>query len=165
MGNPPESIKTLAFKTYGVVPAIGYYTSTYKDKWIEALNGNKEGDWYNLKIKPLPSTTTYSLRSSRIINTRDIKPPLDLNKILNTMEKVEMFNSVNRFYQANQHKSNLYSIEIEDLGLNSIEKTADEKIKIAVKNIKKSITNNIKKICQNTQPGNTQLFSVFFTGN
>jgi hypothetical protein len=97
------------------------------------------------------------------INTYANQPNTILD--LNAIEKVEQFNSVNRFTRANNHKSNLYSIEIEDLGLNSIEKTADEKVKAAIKNIKKSITNNIKKICQNVQPGNTQLFSVFYTGN
>ena len=162
LGPPPTVTDSLTFKTYRVGSTGGYYTPEYAQQWQNGLGGKSEGYFYPLLyVKPLDTAATYSLRSSRSINTRDIKPVLDLNKI----EKVEMFNSVNRFTQANHHKSNLYSIEIEDLGLNAIEKTADEKIKIAVKNIKKSITNNIKKICQNTQPGNTQLFSVFFTGN
>jgi hypothetical protein len=162
-GNPP-SVGQLAFKTFGSVVPIGYYKSNYATEWKKTLGGNEEGYLYSgtIYIRPLNNRTTYSLRSSRIINTRNITPTtLDLKRI----EKVEQVNSVNRFTQANHHKSNLYSIEIEDLGLNSLEKTENEKVKSAVKNIKKSIINNIKKICQNTQPGNTQLFSVFFTGN
>jgi hypothetical protein len=136
------------------------YDNIYNEETVPYKNESNSTNSIiiNTAIKPISNIEKLDENTSTYIHQPNI---LDLNKI----EKVEMFNSVNRFTQANHHKSNLYSIEIEDLGLNSIEKTADEKIKIAVKNIKKSITNNIKKICQNTQPGNTQLFSVFFTGN
>lgn len=168
LGYPPPSIDINTFKfklvaDFNTEPK-GYYLPNYKSVWEDILEtspkwlGNFEILEYTSPISTFKVLRKYV--SPRLLSTKP-KYLEDLNKI----EKVEMFNSVNRFTQANHHKSNLYSIEIEDLGLNAIEKTADEKIKIAVKNIKKSITNNIKKICQNTQPGNTQLFSVFFTGN
>lgn len=136
------------------------YDNTYNEETVPYKNESNSNNStiINTTIKPISNIENLDENANTYINQPNI---LDLNRI----EKVEMFNSVNRFTQANRHKSNLYSIEIEDLGLNAIEKTADEKIKVAVKNIKKSITNNIKKICQKTQPGNTQLFSVFFTGN
>lgn len=136
------------------------YDNTYNEETVPYKNESNSNNStiINTTIKPISNIEKLDENTNTYIHQPNT---LDLNAI----EKVEMFNSVNRFTQANHHKSNLYSIEIEDLGLNAIEKTADEKIKVAVKNIKKSITNNIKKICQKTQPGNTQLFSVFFTGN
>lgn len=136
------------------------YDNTYNEETVPYKNESNSNNStiINTTIKPISNIEKLDENANTYIHQPNT---LDLNAI----EKVEMFNSVNRFTQANHHKSNLYSIEIEDLGLNAIEKTADEKIKVAVKNIKKSITNNIKKICQKTQPGNTQLFSVFFTGN
>ena len=136
------------------------YDNTYNEETVPYKNESNSNNStiINTTVKPISNIEKLDENANTYIHQPNT---LDLNAI----EKVEMFNSVNRFTQANHHKSNLYSIEIEDLGLNAIEKTADEKIKVAVKNIKKSITNNIKKICQKTQPGNTQLFSVFFTGN
>lgn len=81
------------------------------------------------------------------------------------IEKVETIQSINRFSPTNSHKSNLYSIEISDLGINELEKTNDEAMKKTISNIKKSINNGIRKLCKKIQPGNTQLFSVLFTGN
>lgn len=94
------------------------------------------------------------------VNTENI----DNTNVLDNMEKVEMVNSVNRYTHSNKHKASLYSIEVEDIGLNSISKS-NPALSSTINNIKKSITNNIKKICQKVQPGNTQLFSVFYTGN
>lgn len=82
------------------------------------------------------------------------------------IEKVERLSTINRAQTPNKHKSNLYSIDINNLGLNELE-TSSETVAIrnSIANIKKTIKNNITTICKKYQPGNAQLFSVFFTGN
>ena len=82
------------------------------------------------------------------------------------IEKVERLGNINRAQNPNRHKSNLYSIDISNLGLNELETSSDTvAIRNSIANIKKTIKNNITTICKKYQPGNAQLFSVFFTGN
>lgn len=71
-------------------------------------------------------------------------------------QKIETITSINRFRNNIRHKSNLYSIEIRDSGLNNLN---EESVKI-----KQDIKNNIREIVKKVTPVNTQLFDVFFSG-
>lgn len=77
-----------------------------------------------------------------------------------SFERVECVTSINRFNKANTHKTNLYSIEINGLGIQQA--NDNEKLKPIIQKIKKSIYNGVKAICEKTQPANTQLFNVIF---
>ncbi len=70
-------------------------------------------------------------------------------------QNVEFFESMNRGLNAAVHKSNLYSVKIGNLQLNSTG-FDDDKLKI----IKQDIKNTVRKICERLQPAHTQLFNV-----
>lgn len=71
-------------------------------------------------------------------------------------QKIETLDSINRFRSNIRHKSPLYSIKIQNSGVNFVE---DEKTR---ENIKKDIKNNIREITRRICPVTTQLFDVFF---
>lgn len=79
-----------------------------------------------------------------------------------TYQHIEGIESINKIdYVNNQHKSNMYSIEINDIGLNTTEWISD-KVK---DKLKQDIKNNIRSLVQVICPANTQLFEIYFTGN
>lgn len=80
-------------------------------------------------------------------------------------EHIECLKSVNRFGAKSTHKTNLYSIEINNLGLNTAEQVNDPELVKIVKHLKKSVINGVRKICEKVEPSNTQLFNVYFRGN
>jgi hypothetical protein len=63
-------------------------------------------------------------------------------------QKIETINSINRFKHNTGHKSNLYSIKINNL---DIMNETDEN----VNKIKTDIKNNIRKLCKYVTPVNT----------
>jgi hypothetical protein len=80
-------------------------------------------------------------------------------------EHIECLKSVNRFGAKASHKTNLYSIEINNLGLNTAEQVDNPELKKIVSHLKKSVVNGVRKLCEKVEPGNTQLFNVYFRGN
>jgi len=111
-----------------------YYThsdDTYLPMKTEWLSGGVEAD---LTLSYLPSYKQY--------------------------EMVETIESMNRFAPIEGHKSNLYSINIQNAKLNSTDALTDTQ----KNNIKKSINNIIRDITKVTMPLNTQLFNVYWTG-
>lgn len=79
-------------------------------------------------------------------------------------ERVEVLKSVNRYSSKSIHKTNLYSIELNNLGLNSAFNSLGSEKQVVINKIKKSVRNGIRALCEKIQPGNTQLFDVYFTG-
>lgn len=72
-------------------------------------------------------------------------------------QKIETMTSINRFRNNIRHKSNLFSLELRDTGLNSVQNENVDKIK-------QDIKNNIREMVKHTSPANTQLFDIFFSG-
>lgn len=70
-------------------------------------------------------------------------------------QNVEFFESMNRGLNSSIHKSNLYSVKIKNLQLDSTGMD-DNNLKI----IKQDIKNTVRKICERLQPAHTQLFNV-----
>lgn len=66
---------------------------------------------------------------------------------------------MNRFRLA-QHKSNAYSIEINDSGINSAEFDTPEEREM----LKSDIENNIRDIVKTIAPANTQFLNVKWSG-
>lgn len=75
-------------------------------------------------------------------------------------QHIEVLKSMNRFSPSNQHKSNIYSLELVDTGLNdnsNIAESIKEKLRQDVKNMVRDMA---EQIC----PADTQLFEVYFSG-
>lgn len=78
-----------------------------------------------------------------------------------SFQKIESIATINRFRNNIKHKSNIYSIEIRDTGVNSV--INNDEIE-DIKKIKMDIKNNIREICKKITPANTQLFDIYFSG-
>ncbi len=77
-------------------------------------------------------------------------------------EMIETIKSINRFKPITGHKSNLYSINIQNAGINTID---DDLLSQSDKDdLKKSVNNIIKDMITAIMPLNTQLFNVYWTG-
>lgn len=80
-------------------------------------------------------------------------------------QQIEVIKSINRYENDDNHKSNMYSININTNLIESIEKFNSEKItndKISVitNNIKNEIYNNVRNLAERIQPAHTQLLKV-----
>lgn len=88
--------------------------------------------------------------------------PLNMEKgtygDFNTYQKVETIGSLNRFQYTN-HKSNMYSVEIRDSGINKVEISEDVR-----KNIKQDVENSIRLMTKKLCPANTELLKIYWTG-
>ena len=77
-----------------------------------------------------------------------------------SFQHVEIVNSLNRFSSSsNGHKSSMYSLSLNDTGLNSSNIAETTKAKL-----RQNITNSIRVIAEKICPANTQLFQVYFEG-
>lgn len=72
-------------------------------------------------------------------------------------QKIETLDYINRFRNANKHKSPLYSLKINKTGISYISDLD------ARERIRKEITNNIRQITKKICPVQTQLFDVYFS--
>lgn len=82
-----------------------------------------------------------------------------IEDVANTYQHIEVINSMNRYNNQIGHKSNLYSLNIQNAGLNTSSMSEINKNKI-----KKSIVNSIRNITKNMMPASTQLYNVYWTG-
>lgn len=79
-----------------------------------------------------------------------------------TYQHIEVIKSFDRFDASDAstgHKSTLFSVQLNDIGLNK--STIDETVKAK---LRRTITNNIQKIAEKICPAHTQLFNVYFEG-
>lgn len=105
-------------------------------------------------------TPTASFASTGAI----IDIPLITNTVLssnpvNNYDNVETIYSVNRLKDINVHKSNLFSINIQNANIDSSSLSAEDK-----ENIKKSLSNILETLLKNVIPANTQLFKIYWNG-
>jgi len=84
-----------------------------------------------------------------------------------TYQKVE-FLTKNKFTNKQNHKSNLFSINIDDLTEmnenrgDDVQTQGDDKFSEVVSQLRNEIQSAVKEIVSNVTPANTQLFKVFF---
>ena len=74
----------------------------------------------------------------------------------NTYQKVEILDSINRFVTKSNHKANLYSIKLYNLGLEQ-----HERLEQNLDKIKADIKKNVRMIAEKLAPAHTQLFDVY----
>jgi len=102
-------------------------------------------------------TITSIEMSAEPITLPDVSAAVDYH----SFQHVEVVKSLNRFTGVDGHKSNLYSINIQNAGINTLD-SLDAENKT---NIKKSINNIIRDITKVVMPLNTQLFDIYWTGD
>lgn len=112
-----------------------------------------EGSSYDIS-KPLSSFTQYD--SQQLFNLSAMQAR-DSDSWIDAYQKIESIGSVNRFRLV-QHKSNLYSIQIDNSGMDTI---VDEKDRAM---LKRDIEQNIKTIVAEVAPANTQFLNVKWNG-
>ena len=93
---------------------------------------------------------------------RTVKHPLDVRKTVSSdgiadYDNVEVMYSLNRFTPVNSHKSNLFSIKIEDLGLDESPYLSDSQ----KKSVRTWIRNKVTDIVDGLKPAHTEVFDVF----
>ena len=79
-----------------------------------------------------------------------------------TYQHIEVIKSFDQFDASDSstgHKSTLFSVRLNDIGLNK--STLDETVKAK---LRQTITNNIQKMAEKICPAHTQLFKVYFEG-
>jgi hypothetical protein len=74
-------------------------------------------------------------------------------------DNVEVLYSLNRFTPSVCHKSNLFSIRIDGLGINDSEFLTDTQ----KSNVIRWFKNGITEMVNATKPAHTQLFDIYFT--
>lgn len=74
-----------------------------------------------------------------------------------TYDNVEVMNSLNRFTPVVNHKSNLFSIRIDDLGFEESEYLTEHQKKV----LRAYFRNNITELVDTVKPAHTQLFDVY----
>lgn len=75
-------------------------------------------------------------------------------------QNIEMIKSINRFEINTKHKSNVYSVKIKNINVDTLN-TSNKYIKSIAEKIKLDIRNNIRDITKNVCPVNTELFNVY----
>ncbi len=90
------------------------------------------------------------------------KRPLDVQKTqssdgVSDYDNVEVLYSLNRFTPVNSHKSNLFSVKVEDLGLDESPFLSDSQ----KKSVRIWMRNKIMDIVDELKPAHTEIFDVF----
>lgn len=90
--------------------------------------------------------------------------PISSSTILSTdvihkYDNVETIASINRIKNSDGHKSNLFSINIQNSNIDSSSLSATVKA-----DIKKTLNNLIEGVIKNIVPANTQLFNIYWNG-
>lgn len=98
------------------------------------------------------STTDKNIRKSTLKTEEDYS-----SDVVASYDNVEVINSLNRFTPIVNHKSNVFSVKIEDLGFEESEYLTDYQKKI----LRTYFRNRITELVNTVKPANTQLFDVY----
>ena len=94
-----------------------------------------------------------------VVNNTHIKQTNE-NFQFTKYQKIETIKSVNRFVPNTLHKTNMFSISIEDTGLSS--DSINSKLKQLKEMMMQDIRNNIKMVVDKVCPAHTQLLNIEF---
>lgn len=105
-------------------------------------------------------TPTSSFASTGAIAELKVSDSITLSTdVIHKYDNVETIGSINRIENSSGHRSNLYSINIQNANVNTSNLTDERK-----DNIKKTINNLIENMVKNITPVNTQLFNIYWNG-
>ena len=111
-----------------------------------------------LSYKPMDVAIGYDEDDERVF-ARRVNPDPDLN-----YQMVEVVKNINRFESSIKHKSNVFSIVVQNSNLaEDTSQDADEELEKYKKQLRDSVTQFVRNTCQGIVPVHTQLFDVQFT--
>lgn len=104
---------------------------------------------------PLPALSSDATQTMEMV---EIPRKDDNERILLPYQSVEIFDSNNRGINSAKHKSNLYSVSLNGVGIDASCLKAGKDLT----RIETDIKNTIRKIAESLEPAHTQLFNVYF---
>lgn len=139
-----------AFEKYAVVEYKNKKTNTRYVKWFKYGYAKYKYDFL------------YSISSSQnVLSSSVATANIELNKTQATLpskyDNVEQVYSINRFIPNNVHKSQYFSIKVEDLGIDNSDYLSDSQKEF----VKMWIKNNITEIVNKNKPAQTELLQVY----
>lgn len=139
-----------AFEKYAVVEYKNKKTNTRYVKWFKYGYAKYKYDFL------------YSISSSQnVLSSSVATANVELNKTQATLpskyDNVEQVYSINRFIPNNVHKSQYFSIKVEDLGIDNSDYLSDSQKEF----VKMWIKNNITEIVNKNKPAQTELLQVY----
>ena len=139
-----------AFEKYAVVEYTNRKTNTRYVKWFKYGYAKYKYDFL------------YSISSTQnVLSSSVATANIELNKTQATLpskyDNVEQVYSINRFIPNNVHKSQYFSIKVEDLGIDNSDYLSDSQKEF----VKMWIKNNITEIVNKNKPAQTELLQVY----
>ena len=128
----------------------------------EKLNGDRFVKWFSsgksfYKVLPVLYRSDISSADTPIKHA-EISTKVDYSsEVVASYDNVEVMNSLNRFTPVVNHKSNLFSIRIDDLGFEESEYLTDYQKKV----LRTYFRNSITELVDSVKPAHTQLFDVY----
>ena len=153
--------KIVSLKDNLIVSGIRFFDSHVAVEY-KKLNGERFIKWFesgksHYKVLPVLysediSTEDGDIRKSELETKEDYS-----SNVVASYDNVEVMNSLNRFTPIVNHKSNLFSIRIEDLGFEESEYLTDYQKKV----LRTYFRNSISDLVNSVKPAHTQLFDVY----
>jgi len=128
----------------------------------ERLNGDRFVKWFDsgksfYKVLPVLYRSDISSADTPIKHA-ELSTKVDYSsEVVASYDNVEVINSLNRFTPVVNHKSNLFSIRIDDLGFEESEYLTDYQKKV----LRAYFRNSITELVDSVKPAHTQLFDVY----
>jgi hypothetical protein len=129
------------------------YERPDKSRFIKWFDSGKS--FY--KVMPVLYSSDVSTSDSPIKHA-EITTKTDYSSdVVASYDNVEVMNSLNRFTPVVNHKSNLFSIRVDDLGFEESEYLTDYQKKV----LRTYFRNSITELVDSVKPAHTQLFDVY----
>ena len=146
-----------------IVTGIKFFDSHIAVEYEDLSNGRFIKWFESGKSHYKVSPTIYSKSSGQSVESVK-KSEIEIfsdnsSNVLGTYDNVEVINSLNRFTPVVNHKSNMFSIRIEDLGLEESEYLTDYQKKV----LRTYFRNSITELVNSVKPAHTQIFDVYLS--
>jgi hypothetical protein len=142
------------------------HTKSYVSSSVTSIKNDREFDDYSLSALTLSASLTEIPMSGYISEVDEYSDVSSGYEFANKFEYVESIRSdgeggFNKYGKISGHKSNMYSINIQNANINSNEDLDD----IQKEEIKQSINNIIRDVIEACTPTNTQLANIYWNGD
>lgn len=149
-----DNMKVSNFKTFEKYAVVEYIHKT--DSSIRYVKWFKYG-YAKYKYDFLYSISSNQNVSSSSVATGEIELTHTSATLPSKYDNVEQVYSINRFIPNNVHKSQYFSIKVEDLGIDKSDYLSDSQKEF----VKMWIKNNITEIVNKNKPAQTELLQVY----
>lgn len=125
-----------------------------------------DNDTIVAKVKDVPSEKSFDFSTSlsnKVVDLVDVNnDSSDQDTEKANYQKIEVLDSISRFTNSSKHKSSLYSIKLDNIGMDKL--ASNSELSDYLSKIKRDITNSVRNIAESLAPAHTQLFGVMFGG-